>query len=123
VSARRKTRRRVVFDRRDDPAAKILRVLRRVQWRYPVATQAAFSALVAEGRQAARTPEGKEMLARLSASPRVAKLRIIWEALSMNSFTEFEEEILPSFFLDELLRVAAASELEPLLSKLFELDG
>jgi hypothetical protein len=94
--------------------------LRDVLMRHPIACQAAYAALVAEGRRYAETEEGERWKQRLSGSELVANLRVIWESLSMTAFAENEEQPLPSFFLDSVVRAATEEGLESLLSRVFD---
>ncbi|HVU05080.1 MAG TPA: hypothetical protein VHE30_25195 [Polyangiaceae bacterium] len=97
-------------------------VLRRIAsalFRHPAATQAAFSALVAEGRSFARTPEGARLARALARSDVVARGRMIWEVLGMSAFQEHGSG-LPTVLVDEFARVAELEGLETALSRVFE---
>jgi len=104
----------------DEEAAQLLRRLRRAIFRYPMATQAIFSALVAEGREFASTPEGAEWRQRLSFAKGTGRARMLWETLSLGTFTERAEQPLPGNLADALVRTLSRGHLEPLLAKLFE---
>jgi hypothetical protein len=109
------------FEADGDPdVARVLEVARDVLMRHPIAVQAAFAALVAEGKRFAATPEGAIWESRLARSELLSRLRVIWESLSMTAFTEHANEALPSFFLDGLVRAAAERGLETLLSSAFD---
>lgn len=97
-----------------------LRALRRVLFRYPVATQAAFSALVAEGRRFAETPEGAALHARLLSAKPTANAQLLWELLSSRTFTERADGALPSTLLDALGRAIRVKALEPLIARALE---
>lgn len=97
-----------------------LRALERVIFKYPLAIQAAFSALTAEGRRFARTPEGELWLRRLSEAHSMGRARMVWEVLSLSAFTEKHEQPLPGVFVENLVRVLRTRHLEPLLSRVFE---
>lgn len=97
-----------------------LRALRDVLWRHPIAVQAAFASLAAEGREFAKTPEGKEWQARLEKSELFDRLRFVWKSLGMHAFVERPGEILPSFFLEVAVRAAASRDVESLISSLFD---
>jgi hypothetical protein len=103
--------------------ARALRVLQRALFDFPIASQAAFSALVAEGRSFARTAEGKEWEERLRDSELVARGRVAWEVLTQSAFTEDEQTVLPSVILDAFARTTAINALEPFLSVFFEEKG
>ncbi|HEX2872665.1 MAG TPA: hypothetical protein VHP33_15450 [Polyangiaceae bacterium] len=97
-----------------------LRSLQDALWRHPMAVQAAFSALVREGRAFAKTPEGARLRDGLSRSPTLAKTRMVWEVLSLSAFVEKPEGALPGVFADALVRAIKVKAVEPLLSRLFE---
>jgi hypothetical protein len=85
--------------------------------KYPVASQAAFSALVREGRRFAETESGKQWLERLKSSPLMQKLRWAWETTSLNMLEEDEGTIVPSTYLEALLRAAGTPDMETLLGR------
>lgn len=100
--------------------ARPLRQLRDVILRHPIAVQAAFAALVAEGRRFAETPDGNAWRERLGESDLLDRVDVLWRSLGMNAFVERQSETLPSFFLDSAMRGAARGGLEPLLSAIFD---
>lgn len=104
----------------DGEAFEAVRTFHEVLLRYPLAAQAAFSALVAEGKAYADTPEGHDLLRRISRSKKAARLRIIWEVLTMSGMTEKPEGALPGVFLDKLARTLTVEGIEPLIARLFE---
>jgi hypothetical protein len=104
----------------DKPLAELLLALSDVLLRHPIAVQAAFAALAAEGRRFAETPEGARCKEDLAASELFDRVRLIWRSLGMHSFVEQPTEILPSFFLDGAIRAAVLDKLEPLLSSIFD---
>lgn len=109
--------------RQTDAEAELGRALRSLQdalWRHPVAVQAAYSALVREGREFAKTAEGARLLDGLSRSPALAKTRMVWEVLSLSAFVEKPDGALPSVFADALVRAIKVNAIEPVLSRLFE---
>ena len=97
-----------------------LRTLQENLWRHPIAIQAAYSALVREGRKFARTEEGARLLDGLSRSPTLAKTRMVWEVLSLSAFVEKPDAALPSVFSEALVRAIKVNAIEPVLSRLFE---
>jgi hypothetical protein len=103
-----------------DELSDVLEGLRDVLLRHPIAVQAAFAALVAEGRRFAKTPEGMACKEQLVVSELFDRLRLVWSTLGMNAFVERPTEVLPSFFLDGAVRAAALQGLEPLLSAIFD---
>lgn len=100
----------------------LLARLRRAQLlllKYPVAVQAALSALVAEGRRFAATPEGARMQTALADSELVRGGRAVWDAMSLRALADDPPTALPSAYLDAFLQAARAPELEALLARLF----
>ena len=104
----------------EDDLLRTLRALSDVLLRYPIAVQAAFSALAAEGRRFAATPEGQALKTDLAASELFDRVRLLWGSLGMHAFVERPIEVLPSFFLDGAMRAAAVEKLEPILSALLD---
>ncbi len=109
----------VTFSNPDD-LSKLLEGMRDVLMHHPIAAQAAFSALVREGRRFSQTPEGKAHMERLAASELLPRLRLVWDTLGMHAFVEEPDEAIPSFFLDGAVQAATLAGLEPLLSSVFE---
>jgi hypothetical protein len=110
---------KVTFSESDD-LDEVLDGIRRALSAHPIAAQAAFSALVAEGRAFSKTAEGKVLLDRLASSDLVERLRVLWSGVAMNSFVERGGDVLPSHYLDGALRAISRAGLEPLLSALFD---
>ncbi len=102
----------------DEVLAQSLRAVHRALFRYPMATQAAFSALVTEGRKFATTPEGAEWKARLLAARESGRAQLVWEILSSRNFTEQGQGTLPGTLLDALGRAIRVKQLEPLLARI-----
>ena len=88
--------------------------------RYPMVVQSVFSALVAEGRRFALTPEGEELRGRLLRSRSTASARLIWELLTSNAFVERPTTVLPSAFIERFVRALTVRGIEPLIARLFE---
>jgi hypothetical protein len=97
-----------------------LRAIQELLMRFPMATQAAFSALVAEGRAYAQTEEGAELLQQLTHSKRANRARVVWEILTLSGITDQRTQAVPSLFLDKIARTLVVERLEPLLSRLFD---
>ena len=104
----------------DSDTARVLSAVRDALMRHPVAAQAAFGALAAEGRRFSKTKEGAEWLELLGKSELAARLRVIWESLGMTAFAEGSADSLPSFFVDGIIKAAADRGLEELLSRSFD---
>jgi hypothetical protein len=85
--------------------------------KHPTAAQAAFSALVREGRRFAETPEGGRWLDVLGASGLMRRARWIWETTSLNMLEEDAGTIVPSTYLEALLRATDVHDLEQILSR------
>ena len=104
-----------------DPAPveiNLLRELQRVLLMHPVACQAAFGALIAEGRRFAETAEGREWRNRLVHSPLLAQVRLVFD-LSTLGLLEERGAGLPSTYLDALFMVAAGGDADGILNRMF----
>jgi hypothetical protein len=82
--------------------------------KYPVAGQAAFAALVREGRRFAKTAEGEKYKRRLASSPVLAKARTLFEGLA-NGLVSESGGALPSVYVEQFLH-ALDRELEGVLA-------
>jgi len=100
-----------------DPVA-LLRRLQGVLLAHPVAAQAAFAALVAEGRRFATSPDGRRWQERLVRSPLLRRARAPWDAATLWMLEEGSPDVLPSAFVDALCTVAQSPEADPLLDRL-----
>lgn len=103
----------------DDDLLDTLRELQFVLLRHPVAAQAAFSALVVEGRSFAATHVGQQWVERLAGSELMRQGRTVWEVVSLKLLEENPTTVLPTAYLDALVQATASQELEPLLARLF----
>lgn len=86
---------------------------------HPVAAQALFSALVAEGRRFATTPEGEAWKAALAGSDLVRNGRQLWEALSLNLLEEDASTVVPTTYLEAIFRASSSPEMETLIRRLW----
>lgn len=89
--------------RGDDAAVTLLREAQAVLVKYPIAAQAAFAALVREGRRFAATEDGRAWKSRLAGSPLVARARTLFEGLAGGLLDE-HGGALPSAYVDALIR-------------------
>lgn len=111
-------RRSATPDGHEDELAELLRHVQLVLFKHPVASQAAFAALMAEGRRFAATPEGASWKTALEGSNIVRNGRRLWDAVSMSMLEEDPATIVPSAYLEALLRAARSIDLEAILGKL-----
>lgn len=110
------------FEARDeDGLFAALRQAQQLILRYPVASQALFAALVAEGRAFAETPDGAALRDRLAGSDLVRRGRVVWEVGTLNVLEEQPQTVLPSKVMEALARAASVPDLEPMLTRLFRL--
>lgn len=103
----------------DDEEIRILRSAQLLLLKHPVAAQAAFSALVAEGRRFAETPEGRAWSRRLARSSLLHRARLVFEITTLWMLEEEPPDVFPSAYLDALFLAGSNRELEPLLDRLF----
>ena len=76
------------------------------------AAQAAYRALVAEGRRYAETDEGRAWRARLDASETLRRLRPLWEAGTLNVLDGAEGSAIPSAFIELVAQALSRADLE-----------
>jgi len=102
----------------DDDLFEMLSKLQLWVLQNPMAAQAVFAALVAEGRKFATTAAGGRWARAMAESDLVRKGRLIWEATTLNLLEEREGSILPSAYLELLRKVVTMKDFETLLSRL-----
>jgi hypothetical protein len=106
-----------------DPVATQVDMLRRLQsalLTHPVACQAAFTALLAEGRRMAATPEGQAWRGRLIHSSLLRQVRLIFDLSTLGMLEEDRAAgEMPSNYLDALFMLAAGGEADGVLNRLF----
>ena len=100
-------------DRKVDSAQHVLESLHRVILTHPVACQALFSALRAEGLAFMQTERGRIFAKQLSRSELIHRARIAWETASRSILDETPDGVLPSTYLDALFIVAHADRAVP----------
>jgi hypothetical protein len=103
----------------EDQQVTVLRDLQAVVLKHPVAAQAAFEALAAEGRRFARTPEGERWRARLAGSELIDRVRLVFETSTLWMLEHASPGVLPSGYVDALFTAASQPGMEPLLDRLF----
>ncbi|WP_437963107.1 hypothetical protein WMF04_25550 [Sorangium sp. So ce260] len=99
-----------------DAVLERLRAAQALLVKYPIAGQAAFNALVREGRRFSQTDEGRGWNRRLAGSPLLARARTLFEGLTGGIVSE-EGGAVPSAYVDAFLR-ALDRDLEGVLSDL-----
>ncbi|AUX33505.1 MULTISPECIES: hypothetical protein [Sorangium] len=99
-----------------DAVLERLRAAQALLVKYPLAGQAAFHALVREGRRFSETDEGRSWKRRLAGSPLLARARTLFEGLSGGIVSE-EGGAVPSAYVDAFVR-ALDRDLEGVLSDL-----
>lgn len=109
----------VVFREPDEEEVRVLRWLQRMVLRHPVAAQAAFRWLVAEGRRFAGTAEGAAWQRRLTDAAFVDRARLVWESASFGMFDPSADEPVPEAVVEVLIALAARGDLESFLSRWF----
>lgn len=111
---------RVVLREPEDEVGRLLHALQRLLLKYPRASQALFTALVAEGRLYAGTEAGQQWRRRLAASPLVRRGRVVWDETTLRMLQDDPATILPSAVVDAFVHAALMDGLEPFLARLFE---
>jgi hypothetical protein len=86
--------------------------------RHPIASQAVFTALVGEGRRFAASERGAAWARTLAHAPAMTRAREVWEATSLNLLTDDDQAVLPSTWVEALLRAVELPELDRLLARL-----
>jgi len=97
----------------------VLSALQRMILKHPIAFQAAFSALIAEGKSYEKTPEGRDAKARLENSPLVHQLQYVLDLTTFSLLERAPPDILPSAYIDTLFMLSASDHSDTLLDRLF----
>jgi hypothetical protein len=105
--------------REPDAATRVLRRLQALVLKHPVAAKAAFSALVAEGRAFAQTPEGKVWQDRLIRSELLHRARLVLDFPGLSMLELDSSATLPSAYLDTVFMLASSPKPGELLDPLF----
>jgi hypothetical protein len=103
----------------DESTLRTLQSLQSALLRHPIACQAAFSTLVAEGRIFEKTPEGRELRARLENSSLVRELRYVFDLTTFSLLERDPSDILPSAYVDTLFMLSGIDRSDHLLDRLF----
>ncbi len=103
----------------DATTLRILQSVQRLLLQHPIAFQAAYSALIAEGRQFEKTSEGQALKARLERSPLVQQLRYVFDLTTFSLLEREEPETLPSAYIDTLFMLASSHRSDDILDRLF----
>jgi len=106
---------RLTLPASDAALERLVAQLSLIALRHPVAAQAVFTALVAEGRRFARTPEGQRWRAALASSEFVRRGRALWESSVLNLLEDDGDTVLPSAFGDAVVRAASRGEIHTLV--------
>ncbi len=89
--------------------------------KHPLAGQALFRALCAEGRHYAATDEGAALRARLAASPLVQRARVAWNASTLGLLVDAPRQgALPAALVETFARLITAPDLESQLARALE---
>ena len=105
----------------EDELEPLLREAQLAILKHPVAAQAVYAALVAEGRRHAATAEGQELRRRLAASGLARRVREAVDLATLHALEPDPEGPYPSDYADLLF--AAASGGRPLMASLFRGRG
>jgi hypothetical protein len=102
----------------DDPLLRVLEQASLILLQHPVAAQAAFAALVAEGRRFAQTAEGRRWKAALARSELVRRGGALWEFSVLNTLEDGGASTLPSTIFDAIVQAAGRRDLLPMCEEL-----
>ncbi len=94
-----------------DALADLFRTASALMLKHPVAAQAAYTALVAEGRRFAETPEGRHWRSALAGSEFVRRGRALWETSLLNLLEDNPDAVLPASLKDAIVRAISRPEI------------
>jgi len=92
-----------------DASVEVVRRLQAIVLKHPVASKAAYSALMAEGRAFADTPEGARWKQIIARSDLLDRARLLLDLPGLSTLEEAEGSVLPSTLLDTIFMIASNS--------------
>ncbi len=101
----------------DDPLAEFLSEVSLLLVKHPIAAQAAFAALLAEGRRFATTPEGERWKAALAGSELVRRGHALWEGSLLKVLEDSSEAVMPTAILEAIVQAISRQDITDLLHK------
>lgn len=107
---------------RDEDILRVLRALQAALLKHPVAGQAVFNALVSEGRNFAKTCDGKAARDKLERSELLHRARLIFDFGTLSMLEHDPPDIMPSAYIDTLFMLASGDRADHILHRLFD-DG
>lgn len=107
-------------DEPEDELSRLLHELRWVLFKHPIATQAAYRALVREGRAFAQTDEGRAWRARLERSELIRRGTSLFDLGTMSMLDPDSDQLLPTHLIDAFARAASRLDLEEALARRLE---
>lgn len=105
-----------------DQSVDIIKQFQAIILKHPVASKAAFAALMAEGRAYARTPEGAQLLGKIERSELLHRARMLLDLPGLSALEDDRVTALPSTLLDTIFMMASNSENNEYIAALFEWD-
>ena len=97
----------------------VLRALQTSLLKHPVAGQAAFTALVAEGRRFAATERGSKLRTALERSELLNRARLVFDFATLALLEQDPPDILPSAYIDALFMLSSSERADEILQMLF----
>lgn len=101
----------------DEGLGALLLEAQRALLMHPIAAQAIFSGLVAEGRRYAETEDGAALLAGLRASPTFARASDAWVTLAGGVVRADPDVVLSSSWVEEIVAVSSALDVVDLYAR------
>jgi hypothetical protein len=113
----------LLADEAGDELSRLLFELRMIVLKHPVAAQAAFRSLVAEGRRFGETEEGRAWRARLERSELIRRGSTVLELGTLGMLDADSDQVLPTQLIDAFARAASRRDLEEALARRLEPDA
>lgn len=113
----------LLVDEPDDELSRLLFELRWLIVRHPIAAQAAYRTLIAEGRRFGATGAGRAWRARLEHSELVRRGASILELGTLGMLDDDASGALPTQLIDAFARAASRRDLEEALARRLEPDA
>jgi len=102
-----------------DQTLRVLRSLQASLLKHPIAAQAAFTALVAEGRSFGATEAGRAMRTALEQSELLRRARLVFDFSTLSMLEQEPPDIMPSAYIDALFMLSSSERADEVLQQLF----
>lgn len=102
-----------------DESIDLIRQIQSFILKHPVASKAAYCALIEEGKSFATTPDGVKLAAKLERSELLHRARLLLDLPGLSALETSSDAALPSSYIDTVFMMASNSDNNEFLKALF----